>query len=104
MFTAVTLLTGAIWGKPMWGTWWTWDARLTSFLLLFFLYLGHIALLNAFDDKARGRRSAAVLAVVFVWRILKYPAPKWVQQAPVYVIGCFAAFWFIERTALILMP
>lgn len=47
---------------------------------------------------------AAVLAVVFVWRILKYPAPKWVQQAPVYVIGCFAAFWFIERTALILMP
>ena len=49
-FTALCLLTGSIWGKPMWGAWWVWDARLTSVLILFFLYLGHIALVRAFDD------------------------------------------------------
>src|SRR5262245_26846587 len=48
-FTFVALATGSLWGKPMWGTWWEWDARLTSMLILFFLYLGHIALIGAFD-------------------------------------------------------
>ena len=55
-FTALCLLTGSIWGKPMWGAWWVWDARLTSVLVLFFLYLGHIALVRAFDDPERGYR------------------------------------------------
>ncbi|MCH7594327.1 MAG: cytochrome c biogenesis protein CcsA, partial [Chloroflexi bacterium] len=49
-FTFLALVTGALWGKPMWGTWWVWDARLTSMLVLFFLYLGHMAIMNAFED------------------------------------------------------
>lgn len=61
--TAVCLATGSLWGKPMWGTWWVWDARLTSVLVLFFLYLGHIALIRAFDDPQRGYRAAAILAL-----------------------------------------
>jgi len=64
VFTFLALVTGSLWGKPMWGTWWVWDARLTSVLVLFFLYLGHIALSRAFDDPTRGSRAAAVLALV----------------------------------------
>jgi heme exporter protein C len=63
-FTAVGLITGSLWGRPMWGTYWVWDARLTSFLLLFFLFLGHIALSRAYDDADRGDRAAAILALV----------------------------------------
>jgi heme exporter protein C len=63
-FTLLALVTGSLWGKPMWGAWWVWDARLTSVLVLFFLYLGHIALSRAFEDPTRGSRAAAVLAVV----------------------------------------
>ena len=64
VFTFVCLVTGSLWGKPMWGTWWVWDARLTSVLLLFLLYLGYIALANAFEDEARGTRAASILALV----------------------------------------
>ena len=63
-FTVVTLVSGALWGQPMWGTWWVWDARLTSMLILLFLYLGYMALHAAFDDPARGARAAAILALV----------------------------------------
>ncbi len=63
-FTFLSLVTGSLWGQPMWGTWWVWDARLTSMLVLFFLYLGYIALVDAFDDPARGARAAAILALV----------------------------------------
>ena len=63
-FTLLCLITGSLWGKPMWGTWWVWDARLTSVLFLFFLYLGFMALNNSFDDPFRGERSAAILALV----------------------------------------
>jgi heme exporter protein C len=63
-YTAIGLITGSLWGRPMWGTYWVWDARLTSFLLLFFLYLGHIALSRAYDDAERGDRAAAILAIV----------------------------------------
>lgn len=78
-FTVITLATGSIWGKPMWGTWWVWDARLTSVLVLFFLYLGHMALLSAFEDPARGRKAAAVLALVgFVnVPIIKFSVDWW---------------------------
>jgi heme exporter protein C len=62
-FTFIALATGSLWGKPMWGTWWVWDARLTSVLVLFFFYLGHMALAQAFDDPQRGRRAAAILAI-----------------------------------------
>ena len=64
VFTAIALVTGAVWGKPMWGTWWVWDARLTSVLILFFLYLGYMALYDAFEDPARGARAASILALV----------------------------------------
>jgi heme exporter protein C len=63
-FTAVALFTGSVWGKPMWGTFWAWDARLTSVLILFFLYLGYIALHDAFDDPTRGARAAAILCLI----------------------------------------
>jgi heme exporter protein C len=63
-FTLLGLVTGAIWGKPMWGAWWVWDARLTSFLVLFIMYLGLIALWRAFDDPARAGRVAAILTLV----------------------------------------
>ena len=78
-FTAVALVTGSLWGQPMWGTWWVWDARLTSVLILFFLYLGHIALMNAFDDPTRGERAAAILALVGVVNmpIIKFSVDWW---------------------------
>ena len=63
-FTALCLVSGSLWGKPMWGAYWVWDARLTSVLILFFLYLGHIALVRAFDNKAHGYRAGAILALV----------------------------------------
>ena len=78
-FTLIVLITGSLWGKPTWGTWWVWDARLTSVLVLFFLYLGHIALSNAFDNPQRGARAAAVLALVgFVnIPIIKFSVDWW---------------------------
>ncbi|WP_301098580.1 heme ABC transporter permease [Otariodibacter sp.] len=62
----ISLVTGAIWGKPMWGTWWVWDARLTSALVLFFLYLGVIALYTAFQDRKTGAKAAGILSIVGV--------------------------------------
>jgi heme exporter protein C len=64
LFTLLALITGALWGKPMWGTYWVWDARLTSFLLLLFLFLGYSALWNAIDDEARAARACAILGLV----------------------------------------
>lgn len=63
-FTVIALATGMLWGQPMWGTFWVWDARLTSVLVLLFLYLGYIALVSAFDDPERGARAGAILALV----------------------------------------
>lgn len=68
-FTAIALLTGSFWGKPMWGTWWIWDARLTSELLLLFLYLGYMALRGAMDTPQTAARAAGILAVVGVVNI-----------------------------------
>ncbi len=78
-FTFLALVTGSLWGKPMWGTWWVWDARLTSVLVLFFLYLGYIALYHAFDDPRRGGRAASILALVgFVnVPIIKFSVEWW---------------------------
>jgi len=78
-FTFVCLTTGSLWGRPMWGTWWVWDARLTSVLVLFFLYLGYIALVNAFDDPGRGGRAGSVLALVGVVNlpIIKFSVDWW---------------------------
>jgi heme exporter protein C len=63
-FTALALATGSIWGKPMWGTWWVWDARLTSVFVLFLMYLGILALTRAIDDPWRSARAAAVITLV----------------------------------------
>ena len=78
-FTLICLTTGALWGKPMWGTWWVWDARLTSVLVLFFLYIGFLALANAFDDAARGEKAAAILALIGVVNlpVIKYSVDWW---------------------------
>ena len=78
-FTFLALLTGSLWGKPMWGAWWVWDARLTSVLVLFFLYLGYIALNNAFDDPARGAKASSILVLVgFVnVPIIKFSVDWW---------------------------
>lgn len=64
LFTALALITGSLWGKPMWGAYWVWDARLTSFLILLFLYFGYMALWNAIEDETRAARAAAILALV----------------------------------------
>ena len=78
MFTFIALWTGAFWGKPMWGAWWVWDARLTSELILFFLYIGFIALQGAIDDSRRGDRAGALLLLVGVVNIpIIYYSVKW---------------------------
>jgi len=78
-FTFLGLVTGSIWGKPMWGAWWVWDARLTSFLVLFIMYLGLIALWRAFDDPARAGRVAAILVLVGTINIpiIKFSVEWW---------------------------
>jgi heme exporter protein C len=63
-FTFLALVTGSLWGRPMWGTWWVWDARLTSVLVLFLFYLGYIALQAAIEDEAKSARACAILALV----------------------------------------
>ena len=73
-FTIATLITGSIWGKPTWGTWWVWDARLTSELVLLFLYIGVISLSNSFEKKSQGDKYAAILSIV---GIINLPIIKW---------------------------
>jgi heme exporter protein C len=74
----LSLWTGALWGKPMWGAWWVWDARLTSELILLFLYLGYIALTRAIDDPRRADRAGAVVALVGVVNVpIIYFSVKW---------------------------
>jgi heme exporter protein C len=68
-FTLLALATGSLWGKPMWGTWWAWDARLTAELILFFLYVGFMALQASIDDPKRAARACAILALVGVVNI-----------------------------------
>ena len=78
MFTVVALWSGALWGKPTWGTWWVWDARLTSELILLFLYLGYIALVEAIDDTRRADQAGALLALVGAVNVpVIYFSVKW---------------------------
>jgi heme exporter protein C len=78
VLTFVALVTGAIWGKPTWGTWWVWDARITSMLILLFLYLGVIALYEAYDNKAAASRACAVLSLVGMVNIpIIYKSVDW---------------------------
>ncbi len=79
VFTALALITGSIWGRPMWGTWWVWDARLTSVFILFLMYLGLIALTRALDDPGKSAKAAAILVLVgFVnIPIIKFSVDWW---------------------------
>jgi len=78
-FTLLALVTGSLWGRPMWGTWWVWDARLTSVLVLFLLYLGYMALHAAIEDEAKAARAAAILALVGLINlpIVKFSVDWW---------------------------
>ena len=78
-FTLICLVTGALWGQPTWGTWWVWDARLTSVLVLFFLYLGYMALINAFDDEQRGLNAGAIVLLLGAVNlpIIKFSVDWW---------------------------
>jgi heme exporter protein C len=79
VFTGLALLTGMLWGQPMWGTWWVWDARLTSVLILFFLYLGYIVLWSAIEEPTRAARAARILALVGAINIpiIKFSVDWW---------------------------
>ena len=78
MFTFLALFTGSFWGKPTWGTWWVWDARITSELILLFLYIGFMSLQAAIDDKRHSDRASAVLAIVGVINVpIIYYSVKW---------------------------
>ena len=92
VFTALALVTGSIWGKPMWGTWWVWDARLTSVFVLFLMYLGIIALSRAMDDAGRAARACAVITLVGFINIpiIKFSVDWWNtlhQPASVFRLG-----------------
>ncbi|MDP7548850.1 MAG: heme ABC transporter permease [Alphaproteobacteria bacterium] len=78
-FTFLALVTGSLWGKPMWGAWWVWDARLTSVLILFFLYLGYMALWQSIEDDQKAAKAAAVLALVGAVNvpIIKFSVDWW---------------------------
>jgi heme exporter protein C len=78
-FTALALITGGLWGQPMWGTWWVWDARLTSVLVLFLFYLGYMALRSSIDDEQKATRAAAVLGLVGLINlpIVKFSVDWW---------------------------
>lgn len=120
-FTFLALVTGSLWGKPMWGTWWVWDARLTSELILLFLYLGVIGLYGAIEDKRNASRAAAVLALVGVVNIpiIHYSVEWWntLHQGPTVtkldapsihismllpLLAMALAFMFYYATALLL--
>jgi heme exporter protein C len=79
VLTALALITGSLWGKPMWGTWWVWDARLTSVLVLFLFYLGYMALRASIDDEQKAGRAAAVLGLVGLINlpIVKFSVDWW---------------------------
>ena len=79
VFTLITLITGAIWGKPIWGTWWAWDARLTSMLILFFLYLGYLLLYDNIEDKIKAEKISAIISIIGLINIpiIKFSVEYW---------------------------
>lgn len=78
-FTILSLITGSLWGKPMWGAWWVWDARLTSVLILLFLYFGYMTLTQTYDNKTQGLKAANVLAIIGIINlpIIKFSVEWW---------------------------
>jgi heme exporter protein C len=105
-FTALALITGSLWGKPMWGAYWVWDARLTSVLILFFLYLGLMALRSASDDEAQAAKLTAILGLVgvVILPIIKFSVEYWNtlhQPASVMKLGGPAIHPTILRPLLV---
>ncbi len=119
IYTLLALLTGAIWGKPMWGTWWIWDARLTSELILLFLYFGYVGLRSAIPDPKRAAKAAALLAIVGMidipiihfsvewWTTLhqgptlsRFARPAMVSQMLYPLLSMISAFFFFYATLL----
>jgi len=114
LFTGLTIATGSIWGKPTWGTWWTWDARLTSVSILFVMYLGYLLLRGMIEDRERGARFAAVLGIVTAfniplvhfsvlwWRTLHQP-PSLMAPGPAPVPGIIKAALYVNFVAFTLL-
>lgn len=107
MFAFIALWTGALWGKPMWGTWWVWDARLTSTLILFFLYLGFLSLQASIEDTRRADRAGALLALVGVVNVpIIYFSVQWwntLHQGATLRLGQRPSIAPIMLTALLIM-
>jgi heme exporter protein C len=120
-FAFITLVTGSLWGAPMWGTWWVWDARLTSMLILLFLYIGYMVLVDSFDREDRGSKAGAVLLLVGVINIpiIKFSVDWWntLHQGasvirvggplidasmliPLLLMAAAAKWWFIAITLI----
>jgi len=114
LFTAVTITSGAIWGKPTWGTWWTWDARLTSVAVLFVMYLGYLLVRGMIEDHERAARYSAVVGIVaaldvplvhfsvYWWRTLHQP-PTMLKPGPSTMPGVFAAALLVNLLAFALL-
>ena len=124
-FTLMALVTGSLWGRPMWGTWWVWDARLTSVLVLFLLFVGYIALRASIDDETKAARAGAILALIGLINlpIIKFSVEWWntlhqgesifraggSSLAPVYLLplaiagagysAAFGALWLVRTRA-----
>lgn len=114
IFTGVTIATGSIWGKPTWGTWWTWDARLTSVAVLFVLYLGYLLLRKMIEDRERGARFAAVVGIIAAldiplvhfsvvwWRTLHQP-PSLMKPGPATMPPVIVAALLVNFVAFTLL-
>jgi heme exporter protein C len=114
IFTGITIASGAIWGKPTWGTWWTWDARLTSVAILFVMYLGYLLLRGMIDDRERAARYSAVLGIVaaldvplvhfsvYWWRTLHQP-PTILKPGPAAMPSVFAIVLLVNLAALAML-
>jgi heme exporter protein C len=106
-FNALALATGSLWGRPMWGAWWVWDARLTSVLILFFFYLGYMALRAALDDEQKAARAAAILALVGLINvpIVHFSVTWWNslhQAASVFRLGGPTIAWSLLLPLLVM--
>jgi heme exporter protein C len=114
VFTGITIASGAIWGKPTWGTWWTWDARLTSVAILFVMYVGYLLVRTMIDDPERGARYAAVLGIVaaldvplvhfsvYWWRTLHQP-PSIVKPGPATMPGVILSALLVNFVAFTIL-
>jgi heme exporter protein C len=114
LFTGLTIATGSIWGKPTWGTWWTWDARLTSVSILLVMYVGYLLLRGMIEDRERGARFAAVLGIVaafniplvhfsvYWWRTLHQP-PSLMKPGPATMPGIIVAALLVNFAAFTLL-